>query len=68
MKTIYSRPAVVNAGTLEVSSSLKDSAFPAAVAAIVGSAVGYAAGRAITNAIKASPSEKLPSLTKFEGD
>ena len=62
MKEKYSSPTMINAGTLEVSMTEKAGAFP--LVAAVGAAAGYAAGRAITNAVKASPSSKLPSLTK----
>lgn len=61
MKEKYLRPAVVNAGTLEV-----EGIFPWAVTATKAVALlaGFVAGRAATKVMKAHPSFKLPSLTK----
>ena len=55
MKETYSRPTITNA---DIESRVE------AIPAIVGMAVGYAAGRALTKAVKAAPSIKLPSLTR----
>ena len=66
MKEKYLRPAVVNAGNLE-----GDGAFPiiAGISLKAGLALlgGYAAGRAVSQAVKASPNFKLPSLKAFGG-
>ena len=55
MKETYSRPTVTNA---DLESKVEALPF------IAGSAVGYALGRAITKAVKASPSIKLPALQR----
>lgn len=60
MKENYSRPTVTNA---DIESKVNE-----AIPAIVGMAAGYVAGRAITKAVKASPSIKLPSLPRSNHD
>ena len=61
MKEKYSRPAVVNAGTLEI-----EGIIPWAVTATKAVALlaGFVAGRAATKVMEARPAFKLPSLTK----
>lgn len=64
MKENYSRPTVTNADISEAN--------PLApwgvVAKAAATAVGYAAGRAVTKAVKATPSIKLPALPRFNHD
>lgn len=67
MKEKYLRPTVVNAGNLDATIIESESVAPA-VAAILGLMGAYALGRKITSAVKASPSFKLPSLTKFRSN
>lgn len=61
MKEKYLRPAVVNAGTLEI-----EGIIPWAVTATKAVALlaGFVAGRAAAKAMKATPALRLPSLTK----
>lgn len=59
MKENYSRPTVTNA---DIESKVSE------LLPIAGMAAGYAAGRAITKAVKASPSIKLPSLPRSNHD
>ncbi len=55
MKEMYKRPIITNSDSLENNNGV----FPAAAVL-----AGYAAGRAVTNAIKASPVNKLPSISR----
>ena len=66
MKENYSRPAITNADAAEPTGL----APWGVVAKAAATAVGYKAGRAVTRAAKATPSIKLPSLTKgrFDND
>lgn len=59
MKETYSRPTVTNA---DIESNSTGWVPAAAMLA------GYAAARVVTNAIKAAPSIKLPSLTRGNHD
>lgn len=64
MKETYLRPTVTNADISEAN--------PLApwgvVAKAAATAVGYAVGRAVTNASRAMPSIKMPSLTRSNHD
>ena len=59
MKETYSRPTITNS---ELESNITGWVPAAAMLA------GYAAARVVTNAIKAAPSIKLPSLTRSNHD
>ena len=59
MKESYSRPTITNS---ELESNI-NGWVPA-----LGMLAGYAAARVVTNAIKATPSIKLPSLTRNNHD
>ena len=61
MKETYSRPIIADYNSLEE----KNLAPFAAGAAMLG---GYAAARAVTKAVKAAPTIKLPSLTRTNHD
>ena len=61
MKEKYSRPAVVNAGTLESTGIT-----PMAVAAVL--VGGYMAGRVATKLMEARPVSKMPNITKFRSE
>ena len=55
MKEMYKRPIITNSDSLENDNGV----IPAAAFL-----AGYAAGRVVTNAIKASPVNKLPSISR----
>ena len=62
MKEKYLRPAVVNAGNLE-----GDGAFPIIAGISLKAGLALLGGYAASQAVKASPNFKLPSLKAFGG-
>lgn len=60
MKKTYSRPTVTNADLSETTPLAPWGVVVAAAASMA----GYAAGRAVTKAVKATPSIKLPALPR----
>ncbi len=57
MKEKYTRPVVANSDVMDNLAVLP------VLAGVVGLAAGYTTARKITQAVKAAPSIKLPSLT-----